>query len=179
MRWADNVRVAQMMDAAGMEALLPVRRWKGYGGTTDFNNRTFETLTWAAGIAAVTRHLAIFSTLHVPLYHPVQAAKQVATIDHISGGRYVLNIVCGWFRNEFEMFGAGWREHDERYAYAEEWLVLVHRLWTEEEAFDHDGKYFQGKALWSQPKPVQAPFPPIMNASPPPSASVSARRIAT
>ena len=164
MRWADNVRVAQMMDAAGMEPLLPVGRWKGYGGATDFNNRTFGALTWAAGIAAVTRHLAIFSTLHVPLYHPVQAAKQVATIDHISGGRFVLNIVCGWFRNEFEMFAAAWREHDERYAYAEEWLALVRRLWTEEEAFDRDGKYFQGKLLWSQPKPVQAPFPPIMNA---------------
>ncbi len=164
MRWADNVRVARMMDAAGMEALLPVGRWKGYGGETNFNNRSFESFTWAAGIAAQTRHLAVFSTVHVPLYHPVQAAKQVATIDHISGGRFVLNVVCGWFRDEFEMFGAEWRGHDQRYAYAEEWLALVRRLWTEEDAFDHEGRFFQGKGLWSQPKPVQEPFPPVMNA---------------
>ena len=164
MRWDDNVRLARMMDEAGMEALLPVGRWKGYGGETNFNNRSFESFTWAAAIAALTRHVAIFSTVHVPLYHPVLAAKQVATIDHISGGRFVLNVVCGWFRDEFEMFGAEWREHAERYAYAEEWLALVRRLWSEEEAFDHDGRFFRGKALWSQPKPLQEPFPPVMNA---------------
>ena len=45
MNWADNVALAQMADAAGFEALLPVGRWKGYGGSTNFNNRTFESLT--------------------------------------------------------------------------------------------------------------------------------------
>lgn len=164
MTWADNVKLAQLADRAGFEALLPVGRWKGYGGPSNFNNRTFESFTWAAGIAAATERIAVLATVHAPLVHPVTAAKQAATIDHISGGRFVLNIVCGWFRDEFEMFGAEWREHDRRYEYAAEWLDLMRRLWREDTAFDVDGEFFQGKALWSQPKPLQGAELPIMNA---------------
>jgi alkanesulfonate monooxygenase SsuD/methylene tetrahydromethanopterin reductase-like flavin-dependent oxidoreductase (luciferase family) len=164
MTWADNVALAKMADQAGFEALLPVGRWKGYGGETNFNNSTFETLTWAAGLGAVTEQIAVLSTVHVPLMHPVAVAKQAATIDHITGGRFVLNVVCGWFKNEFEMFGAEWREHDRRYEYAAEWLALARKLWTEEQEFDWDGEFFQGKALWSQPKPIQPGGPAIMNA---------------
>ncbi len=164
MTWADNVALAQMADRAGFEALLPVGRWKGYGGDSNFNNRTFETLTWAAGLGAVTENIALLSTVHVPLMHPVAVAKQAATIYHITNGRFVLNIVCGWFKNEFEMFGAEWRDHDRRYDYAAEWLALARKLWTEEAEFDWDGEFFQGKGLWSQPKPIQSGGPAIMNA---------------
>ncbi len=164
MTWEDNAALARMVDAAGMEVLLPVGRWKGYGGETNFNNRTFESFTWASGIGAITRHCTIFATVHAPLIHPVAAAKMAATADHISGGRFALNVVAGWYRNEFEMFAAEWREHDRRYDYAAEWITLIKRLWAEEEAFDFDGEFFQGKALWSQPKPLQSPRPPIMNA---------------
>ena len=163
MTWPDTREVAMMADRAGLEVLLPVGRWKGYGGPTNFNHRTFETYTWAAAVAAVTDYSCIFSTSHVPLVHPVAAAKQCATIDHISGGRFALNIVCGWFQNEFEMFGAEWREHDLRYEYATEWLDFARRIWTEDEEFDYDGRWFTAKNVWSQPKPVQAAMP-IMNA---------------
>ena len=149
---------------AGFEVLLPVARWKGYGGPTNFNNRTFETYNWAAAVSAVTDYSCIFSTSHVPLIHPVAAAKQCATIDHISNGRFALNIVCGWFKNEFEMFGAAWREHDVRYEYATEWLDFVRRIWDQDEEFDYQGRWFQAKNVWSQPKPIQRPYPPIMNA---------------
>ena len=164
MTWEGNVRVAQSADAAGFEALLPVGRWRGYGGPSNFNNRTFETFTWAAGMAAVTERIAVLSTVHAPLVHPITAAKQAATIDHISGGRFVMNIVCGWFKNEFEMFGAEWREHDRRYEYAAEWLALARLLWSERDAFDFNGEFFQGKELWSEPKPLQGAELPIMNA---------------
>ena len=164
MTWDDNVRLAHMIDDAGLEVLLPVGRWKGYGGETNFNNRTFESFTWAAGIGAVTKHCTVFATVHAPLIHPVAAAKMAATVDHVSGGRFALNLVAGWFKNEFEMFAAEWREHDRRYDYAAEWITLVKRLWQEPDAFDFDGEFFQGKALWSQPKPRQSPRPPIMNA---------------
>ena len=164
MTWEDNRALARMADAAGFEALLPVGRWKGYGGETDFNNRTFESLTWAAGIAAETSHAAVFATVHAPLLHPVAAAKMGATVDHISGGRFALNLVAGWFRNEFDMFGLEMRAHGDRYAYAQEWLALVKRLWSETEPFDLDGRFFSGRALWSEPKPLQHPRPPIMNA---------------
>ena len=50
MTWEENKQLAQMVDGSGMEVLLPVGRWKGYGGETNFNNKTFESFTWASGI---------------------------------------------------------------------------------------------------------------------------------
>jgi alkanesulfonate monooxygenase SsuD/methylene tetrahydromethanopterin reductase-like flavin-dependent oxidoreductase (luciferase family) len=164
MTWDDNAALARMVDVAGMEVVLPVGRWKGYGGETNFNNRSFETLTWASGIGAITSYCTVFATVHAPLIHPVAAAKMAATADHISGGRFALNLVAGWYRDEFSMFSPDWLEHDDRYRYAEEWIELVKRLWRADETFDHDGHYFKGKGLWSEPKPLQRPRPPIMNA---------------
>ena len=164
MNWPETREVCVMADRAGMEALLPVGRWRGYGGPTNFNNRTFESYTWASAVAAVTDHATIFATVHVPLIHPIMAAKMAATVDHVSNGRFALNVVCGWFKNEFEMFGAEWREHSVRYEYAAEWLDFVQRLWREPDEFDYDGRWFQAKRAWSQPKPIQKPCPPVMNA---------------
>src|SRR5215475_3932866 len=93
--WQNNLDIAVMADRAGIEALVPVARWKGFGGKTNFNGTCFETYTWAAGLAAATRQVAVFSTSHVPTVHPIVAAKQATTIDHISNGRFALNVVCG------------------------------------------------------------------------------------
>jgi alkanesulfonate monooxygenase SsuD/methylene tetrahydromethanopterin reductase-like flavin-dependent oxidoreductase (luciferase family) len=78
--------------------------------------------------------------------------------------------VCGWFKNEFDMFGAHMRPHDDRYKYATEWLDLVRRAWTEDAEFDFDSESFHARAVWSQPKPLQKPHPPIMNAGGSPAA---------
>ena len=55
-------------------------------------------------------------------------------------------------------------EHDERYAYATEWLDVLSSLWTSDDEFDYDGRYFHIKRGFHQPKPIQKPFPVIMNA---------------
>ncbi len=162
--WPNTRTVATLTDQAGLEAMVPVARWKGFGGPTNFNGTCFETYTWAAGLAAITDHAAIFSTSHVPTVHPIMAAKQATTIDHISGGRFALNVVCGWYQPELEMFGAPIMEHDTRYEYAEEWLEVIRRLWTEEEEFEYEGRFFRIQKGFHQPKPIQRPFPPIMNA---------------
>jgi alkanesulfonate monooxygenase SsuD/methylene tetrahydromethanopterin reductase-like flavin-dependent oxidoreductase (luciferase family) len=162
--WENVTTLTGLADAAGFEALVPVARWRGFGGKTNFNGASFETFTWAAGLGASTRHAAVFATSHVPTIHPIVAAKQATTIDHISGGRFALNIVCGWFEPELEMFGASIMEHDERYAYATEWLEVMKQLWSAKDEFDYDGKYFKVKRGFHQPKPRQQPFPPIMNA---------------
>ena len=160
MSWPDTREVAVMADRAGFEALLPVARWRGYGGpslTTARSGPTTGPPAWRRD--GLFLHVLYF---HVPLTHPVAAAKQCATIDHISGGRFALNVVCGWFKNEFEMFGADWKEHDVRYEYATEWLNYVRRIWTEDGEFD-----FQGHGsikIWSEPKPIHSPMPPVMNA---------------
>ena len=162
--WPNTLAIAQLADAMEFEAMVPVARWKGFGGATDFNGRNFEVYTWAAGLGASTRHASIMATSHVPTVHPIMAAKQATTIDHITGGRFSLNIVCGWYRDELDMFGARALEHDEAYDYAAEWLDVMLRLWTEGGAFDHAGKYFTIDRAAHAPKPIQAPWPALMNA---------------
>ncbi|MGE0746375.1 MAG: LLM class flavin-dependent oxidoreductase [Rhodospirillales bacterium] len=164
LNWPETVAVAQMADAAGLDVLLPVGRWRGYGGPSNFNNATYESLTWASALGALTRQIGVFATVHVPLINPVMAAKMAATVDHVTNGRFCLNVVCGWFKDEFEMFNAGWLDHDERYIYGAEWVELVRKLWSHDGEFDFEGRYFQSKRAWSEPKPIQKPFPPIMNA---------------
>jgi alkanesulfonate monooxygenase SsuD/methylene tetrahydromethanopterin reductase-like flavin-dependent oxidoreductase (luciferase family) len=162
--WANAREVAVIADQAGLEGMVPVARWKGFGGETNFNGTCFETYTWAAGLGEATRQTAVFSTSHVPTVHPILAAKQATTIDHISGGRFALNVVCGWFEPEFQMFGAPIMPHDTRYEYAQEWLDVVKLLWTREDEFDYEGTYFKISKGFHQPKPIQRPFPAIMNA---------------
>ena len=163
--WPDCLRLAQMADQAGIEFMLPIGRWKGYGGDTDYQGGTFETVTWAAGLLAATRHLTVFGTVHAPLIHPVIAAKEFVTADHIGEGRFGLNVVCGWNEDEFEMFGAAMREHDQRYDYAQEWLDTIKRAWTEESEFDVDGRFLQLKQVRARPKPAGGSRPIIMNAA--------------
>ncbi len=99
-----------------VEALVPVGRWKGFGGATDFNGESFEVFTWAAGLAEATSYSCVLATAHVPVVPPIMAAKQCTTIDHISGGRFALNVVCGWAPAEFAMFGTACSApHDEGY----------------------------------------------------------------
>src|SRR5947207_7660984 len=58
--WENNVAVARMLDEAGLEFLLPIGRWRGYGGASDFQGTSFETITWASGLLAHTRSLTVF-----------------------------------------------------------------------------------------------------------------------
>jgi alkanesulfonate monooxygenase SsuD/methylene tetrahydromethanopterin reductase-like flavin-dependent oxidoreductase (luciferase family) len=156
--------VAQRADALGLEILVPVARWRGFGGSTNFNGTNFDTYTWAAGLTARTSNIMVAATSHLPTVHPLVAAKAATTIDHISGGRFALNLVMGWFTPEMEMFGAPQREHDNRYEYGDEWIEVVTRLWTDGEPFDYDGRYVHVKNAVSQPKPVQTPRPVLLNA---------------
>jgi FMNH2-dependent dimethyl sulfone monooxygenase len=162
--WESTSTLAAMSEDMDFEALVPVGRWKGFGGETNFNGAGFESFTWAAGIGAQTKKAGVFATSHVPTVHPVLAAKQAATIDHITRGRFSLNIVTGWYRPEIEMFGEPQMDHDERYLRAAEWLHVIKELWTREDEFDFEGRYYKIKGGWLQPKPVQKPHPVVMNA---------------
>jgi len=162
--WPNTVTLARLADEMEFECLVPVARWKGFGGKTNPQGTGFETYTWAAGVSALTRYSSIVSTSHVMLNHPIIAAKQGLTIDHIGGGRFTLNIVCGWNGPEMAMFDTALQGHDERYACADEWVTIVRRLWTEDEPFDFEGRFYTVKGAVLNPKPIQRPYPVIMNA---------------
>src|SRR5215475_15631784 len=73
--WSEIVEVAQMADRAGIEFLLPIARWKGFGGAMNSREWSFETLTFATALGAATKNIAVFATVHVPTVHPLFAAK--------------------------------------------------------------------------------------------------------
>jgi len=176
--WQHQLEIARRADAMGFELLLPVARWRGFGGTTDFNGESFETYTWAAGLAQATKSIMVAATSHVPTIHPIVAAKQATTIDHISNGRFALNLVMGWFTPEMQMFDGTQRAHDDRYRYGAEWLTIVKRLWTEEEPFDFETADFHIRQAQAHPKPIQQPHPVLINAGHSPAATeFSAREV--
>ena len=155
--WVGMMEFCKTADRAGFESLIPVGRWRGFGGDSNFNGVAFETYTWAAGLAAVTDQIAIVTTSHVPTVHPLFAAKQAATIDHISGGRFGLNIICGWFGPEMKMFGGTMMEHETRYNYADQWIEIVQRAWNDPGYFDYKTEYFNLTQAFSEPKPLNRP----------------------
>lgn len=162
--WPDVLRLARMADEAGIDFMLPVGRWKGYGGETDYMGTTLETITWATGLLSATRRMTVFGTVHAPLFHPLIAAKQFVTADHIGEGRFGLNVVVGWNEDEFTMFGVKQRDHEARYEYAQEWLDVVKLAWTAPDDFAFDGKYIKLVDVRAKPKPYGATRPLIMNA---------------
>jgi alkanesulfonate monooxygenase SsuD/methylene tetrahydromethanopterin reductase-like flavin-dependent oxidoreductase (luciferase family) len=162
-RWADVVEVARIADRAGLELFLPIARWKGFGGATEAREWSFETLTFAAGIAASTQHIAVAATVHVPMVHPVFAAKALATVDHVSGGRAALNIVCGWNPDEFAMFGL--EPVPDRYAQGAEWWSIVRRVHAAEAPFDYDGRFYRLRGVRGWPLPIQRPHLVMLNAA--------------
>ncbi len=162
-KWPDVAKLAQMADRAGIEFFLPIARWKGFEGTTNSRQHSFETFTFAAALAAITENIGIFSTIHVPMIHPVYAAKALATVDHVSDGRAGLNIVAGWNPDEFAMFGI--TAEEERYAQALEWYEIICKIYNEPARFDYDGRFYKLKGVSGKPRPIQLPRPVTLNAA--------------
>ena len=162
--WDDNLRLAKMADEAGVDFLLPIGRWKGYGGDTGYQEATLETVTWACGLLQATKRITVFGTVHAPLFHPIIAAKQMVTADHIGEGRFGLNIVVGWNEGEFEMFGVEQRAHAMRYEFAQEWIDAIKLMWSDRDEFDFDGQFIKLKNVRAKPKPYGGTQPVIMNA---------------
>jgi dimethylsulfone monooxygenase len=174
--WENNCKLALAAEEAGIDFLLPLANWYGLGGEAPTEGDTLEAITWATGLLARTKAITIFTTIHVPFMHPVFAAKQVVTADHIGRGRLGLNVVSGSVPEEFSLFGVTMLPHDERYAVTEEWLAIVKRLWSDDELFDFDGKYFRLKRAGGKPKPWGDSRPLIISAGSSPTGRAFARR---
>ncbi|MDB5509892.1 MAG: luciferase-like monooxygenase [Hyphomicrobiales bacterium] len=174
--WKDGLALARAADDAGIDFMLPIGRWKGYGGDTDYQGATLETLTWASGLLAATSRISVFGTVHAPLFHPLIASKEFVTADHIGEGRFGLNVVCGWNEGEFDMFGVEQRNHERRYDYAQEWIEIVKRAMSPDNDFDHKGEFFDLKGVRMKPKPYGGTRPMIMNAGSSPAGRAFALR---
>ena len=125
---------------------------------------TLETVTWACGLLAATKRITVFGTVHAPLFHPVIAAKEFVTADHIGEGRFGLNIVAGWNEGEFEMFGVQAARPRDSLRVRAGMDRRGQARWSEPDSFDFDGRFFKLTGVRAKPKPFGGTRPIIMNA---------------
>lgn len=155
-----NRRVAVLAEEIGLDFIMSMAKWRGFGGVTEHWRYCLDSQILMAALATQTQRVKVWTTVHTLLQNPAVTAKMVATLDHVSGGRAGLNVVTGSYRDEFEQMGA-WRSdlgHDARYDFATEWVRVIKRLWSEPRV-DFEGRYFNLKDCQSDPKPVSRPRP--------------------
>jgi probable F420-dependent oxidoreductase len=124
----------------------------------------FDPLITFAYIAGQTKRIQMGTSVYIaPLRHPIVVAKLVATLDALSGGRFILGAGVGWEKEEFDAIGAPWEHRGSR---LEEMIEIMRRLWTEERVA-HKGKYYQFEETGFEPKPARAPVPILMGGETP------------
>ena len=162
-----NARLVVQAEEAGFDLAFGLAQWlgaEGHGGATQYRKYTIDPLLVTSGVAALTRNIMLISTVHV-LYgwHPLHLAKFGATLDHMTGGRWGLNLVTGFRPNEIDMFGLDPIPRDERYVRAAEFTEIMDQLWRSETDVTFEGDYWSVKDAYVSPKPVHG-RPILVNA---------------
>ncbi|SAL47551.1 LLM class flavin-dependent oxidoreductase [Caballeronia humi] len=133
-RFDYNARLTRTVEALGFDLVFGLAQWlgkDGHGGTLKYREQSLDAFIATSALAAITERILLISTVHV-LYgpwHPLHLAKFGATLDHISNGRWGLNLVTGHVETEWAMFGQPMIAHDERYERAAEFVSVLDTLW--------------------------------------------------
>ncbi|MBT0728595.1 dimethylsulfone monooxygenase SfnG [Rosenbergiella nectarea] len=150
-----NRKLAQIAENAGFEyALTQIRFTAGYGAENQH-----ESVSFSQGLLGATQKLKVIAALLPGPWNPTLAAKQIATISHLTAGRIAVNIVSGWFRGEFKAVGEHWLDHEERYLRSEEFIRCLKGIW-QEERFSFNGDFYRYRDYVMKPKPL-LPLPEI------------------
>ena len=116
-----------------------------------------EAWSELAAVAAITEKVQLGTLVTPPLIrNPAVLAKQIATIDHISGGRVIAGFGAGWFQDEFEGYGVAFPGDRDRLEALDQMVELMKRMWTEDEV-TMDGEWASAKAVKCEPKPTRTP----------------------
>ncbi|WP_104979392.1 dimethylsulfone monooxygenase SfnG [Sorangium cellulosum] len=151
-----NRKLARLAEDSGFEyALSQVRYMASYGA-----DNQHESTSFSLALLLATERLRVIAAVHPGLWHPGVLAKLGATADDLSGGRFAVNVVSGWFKGEFTALGEPWLEHDERYRRSEEFIRALRGIWTEDH-FSLRGDFYRINDFTLKPKPVQKPHPEI------------------
>jgi probable F420-dependent oxidoreductase len=163
------VTLARGAEAAGFDSVWTVEHViypEGYESTypydpsgkmaMDASTNMPDPLLWLAFVAAATETLRLGTgILILPQRNPVVLAKEVATLDHLSGGRVDLGVGVGWLREEFDALGVPW---ERRGARTEEHIAVMRALWDGDHTAFH-GEFFSFDDVSSNPKPAQGRVP--------------------
>lgn len=162
-------RLAPELESRGYESLwvaehthIPVSRrtpYPGGGELPEMYWRTMDPFVALTAAATVTSTLRVGTGIClVNQHHPINVAKQVASIDQLSGGRFLFGVGVGWNEDEMEHHGI---DPSKRRTTARERVLAIKELWTEDEA-SFDGDHVSFSPSVSYPKPVQDPHPPVI-----------------
>ena len=165
----DFVELARRAEALGFESLwvpehpvIPVHfttPFPGGGELPEYYKHMPDPFVALAAAAGATQTLRLGTAISlVPEHDPKVLAKQVATLDLMSHGRFHFGIGAGWLREESEAMGVDFKR---RWTQTREHVLAMKALWTQEQA-QYAGNYVKFAPLWSYPKPVQKPHPPIL-----------------
>jgi F420-dependent oxidoreductase-like protein len=150
--WQEARAVAEELDRLGFHSAWVCDHVYGVPAP---NLPIFEAWTELAAVAAITQRIELGTLVTPPFFrNPAILAKQVATLDHISGGRAIVGLGAGWFEAEFTGTGSAFPALGERMKALEETAVLLRRLWSEERV-TFAGRHFQVSEAWSEPKPLR------------------------
>ncbi|WP_020496450.1 dimethylsulfone monooxygenase SfnG [Sciscionella marina] len=147
-----NTELAKLAERSGFSyALSQVRYASSYGAAQQHDPAAFSL-----GLLFATEKLKLIVAAHPGLWHPGILAKFGITADQLSGGRFAVNIVSGWFKDEFTGLGEPWLEHDERYRRTEEFIRILRGLWTGAN-FTFRGDFYRINDFSLRPQPAEVP----------------------
>jgi FMNH2-dependent dimethyl sulfone monooxygenase len=150
-----NVTLAQLAENNGFDyALSQVRYIASYSAAYQH-----ESTSFSLALLLATQRLKVIAAVHPGMWQPGVLAKMIATADHLSGGRAAVNVVSGWFKDEFTKLGQPWLEHDERYRRSEEFIRVLREIWTDDHA-EFNGDFYRLHDFDLKPKPVEVPGRP-------------------
>jgi probable F420-dependent oxidoreductase len=161
--------LARAVEERGFESLwfpehthIPTSRlspWPGGAELPTEYSHTLDPFAAFGAAAAVTTNLRLGTGICLVIERdPIVLAKEVATVDFISGGRFLFGIGGGWNREEMENHGT---DPTKRWGLLRERIGAMKQIWTQDEA-EYHGRYVNFDKVWSWPKPVQRPHPPII-----------------
>jgi probable F420-dependent oxidoreductase len=163
------IDLARALEERGFESLwvtehthIPASRKSPWSGGPELPRQYWHTLDPFVGLAAaaaVTTTLRLGTGICLLTEHdPICLAKEVATLDLISNGRFELGIGAGWNAEEMENHGTRFKD---RFKVMEDRAKALRAIWTQDEV-SYDGPFVKFDRIWSWPKPVQKPHPPIL-----------------
>jgi probable F420-dependent oxidoreductase len=161
--------LARELEARGFESFwvpehthIPASRRSPYPGGTDLPKEywhTYDPFVALAAAASVTTKLKVATGICLIIERdPITTAKEVASLDYLSNGRFIFGIGAGWNAEEMENHGTTYKT---RFSLLRERVLAMKEIWTKEEA-EYHGRFVNFDPIWSYPKPVQKPHPPIL-----------------
>jgi FMNH2-dependent dimethyl sulfone monooxygenase len=154
-----NKELAVLAENNGFEyALSQVRYIASYGAAYQH-----ESTSFSLALLLATERLKVIAAVHPGMWQPGVLAKFLATADHLSDGRVAVNVVSGWFKDEFTKMGEPWLEHGERYRRSEEFISYLKEIWTSDHA-EFNGDFYRLHDFDLKPKPLASegrPHPEI------------------